>query len=61
MNNLDKQYKELLEPAIEIIKTNKILGEKVQQWREFYLVIAGSNFVYYGLLILSKYINFIIP
>ena len=24
-----KKYKELLEPAIEIIKTNKILGEKV--------------------------------
>ena len=26
-----KEYKELLEPAIEIIKTNKILGEKVEQ------------------------------
>ena len=26
-----KEYKELLEPAIEIIKTNKILGDKVQQ------------------------------
>ena len=24
-----KEYKELLEPAIEIIKTNKILGEKI--------------------------------
>jgi len=26
-----KEYKELLEPAIEIIKTNKILGDKVSQ------------------------------
>jgi len=26
-----KEYKELLEPAIEIIKTNKILGEKISQ------------------------------
>ena len=24
-----KEYKELLEPAIEIIKTNKLLGEKI--------------------------------
>ena len=26
-----KEYKELLEPAIEIIKTNKILGEKISE------------------------------
>ena len=26
-----KEYKELLEPAIEIIKTNKILAEKIAQ------------------------------
>jgi hypothetical protein len=42
-----------LEPAIEIIKTNKILGEKISQWRECFKVIAGSNFVYLKLLILS--------
>jgi hypothetical protein len=24
-----------MKPAIEIIKTNKILGEKISQWREF--------------------------
>ena len=49
-----KEYKELLEPAIEIIKTNKILGEKAAQWRGFFKAIAGSNFVYWRLLILAK-------
>jgi hypothetical protein len=26
-----------LEPAIQIIKTNKILGENISQWREIFI------------------------
>ena len=49
-----KEYKELLEPAIEIIKTNKILRDKIFIKQSVFLIIASSNFVYWWLLILSK-------
>jgi len=43
-----KEYKELLEPAIEIIKANKTLREKISLWRGCFNK-AGSIFVYWRL------------